>query len=919
MTSPTIINVTSSTPNGFYNAGDEIWIQVQFSGPVFVNDGTPEIFLNVTGPGALYASGSGTDTLVFRYMPQPGQDTSDLDYLNVNSFYLSNGTVSDGLGNDAVLTLPPPGGPGSLGFNKNLRIDTTPPKVDFVTSFSPDGVYRDGQGIYIEVHVNEELSFRAWPSLWLDTGATKREAPVDYALIDPFDGSVVLVFLYIVQPGDESLDLDYLDSDALVVPTPDAITDAVGNALVPTLPAPAAPGSLGANKNIVIDSAHASVTGVTAITPNGAYKPGDVISLQVSFNEAVTVTGSPFIVLETGASDRAATYVGGSGTTALTFDYTVQVGDSSADLDYVGIGALNAGGSIVNSLGLQAVLTLREPGFAGWLGASHAIVIDTVAPTVTGVGASSADRIYRAGEDIYLWVDFSEPVTVTGVPQLSLETGAIDRVATYLEGGGTSRLVFRYTVQAGDQSADLDYTGLAALAPNGGSIRDLAGNDATLTLPAPGGAGSLGANKALVVDGVSPVLLSGVVEGQTVVLTYADTRALDGVNLPGVGAFAVAQNGEMVAVTGVTVNAEARMVLLTLASRVSGGASVTLAYNDPTAGDDANAIQDLAGNDAASSGVVTLTNRSVDIVPPPDPPQPPGPQPETPRGVTKTAPPGGGEVRGTAYDDDLRGQGGNDGFYPAGGNDLVNGGDGLDEVVFTGPRRGYAVSHTQDGYLVRSLTDPNERVTLVNVERLKFADLSINLEVGEAADRLAPSLIDSLVELYIGYVGRVPDADGMAYWIGRLIEGASLAQVGEGFYAAAIHHSALTGYSAGMSDAAFVDRVYRHVLGRNDPDAEGLAFWTAQLADGTATRGTLVSRMLESAHTFKGHTTYGYVADLLDNKIEVGRAFAIQMGLVHNRADDAITEGMRMAQAVTPTDVDTAIGLIGVADGFTLY
>jgi hypothetical protein len=49
-------------------------------------------------------------------------------------------------------------------------------------------------------------------------------------------------------------------------------------------------------------------------------------------------------------------------------------------------------------------------------------------------------------------------------------------------------------------------------------------------------------------------------------------------------------------VSGVTVNGSA--VELTLASPVSGQ-SVTVAYVDPTAGNDANAIQDIAGNDAA--------------------------------------------------------------------------------------------------------------------------------------------------------------------------------------------------------------------------------------------------------------------------------------------------------------------------------
>lgn len=49
-------------------------------------------------------------------------------------------------------------------------------------------------------------------------------------------------------------------------------------------------------------------------------------------------------------------------------------------------------------------------------------------------------------------------------------------------------------------TADLDYISTVALALNGGTIRDVATNDATLTLATPGTAGSLGANKAIALD-----------------------------------------------------------------------------------------------------------------------------------------------------------------------------------------------------------------------------------------------------------------------------------------------------------------------------------------------------------------------------------------------------------------------------------
>ena len=61
---------------------------------------------------------------------------------------------------------------------------------------------------------------------------------------------------------------------------------------------------------------------------------GDTVSIQVTFPEAVYVTGTPQLELETGGTDRTVDYVSGSGTNTLTFTYTVQAGDTSSDLDF---------------------------------------------------------------------------------------------------------------------------------------------------------------------------------------------------------------------------------------------------------------------------------------------------------------------------------------------------------------------------------------------------------------------------------------------------------------------------------------------------------------------------------------------------------------------------------------------------------
>ncbi|MCW8201021.1 hypothetical protein D8B23_22200, partial [Verminephrobacter aporrectodeae subsp. tuberculatae] len=59
-----------------------------------------------------------------------------------------------------------------------------------------------------------------------------------------------------------------------------------------------------------------------------------------------------------------------------------------------------------------------------------------------------------------------------------------------------------------------------------------------------------------------------------------------------------------------SVEAQAKTVTLTLSTAVSHGQTVTVAYADPTTGNDTNAIQDAAGNDAASFAATAVTNNT---------------------------------------------------------------------------------------------------------------------------------------------------------------------------------------------------------------------------------------------------------------------------------------------------------------------
>src|SRR5262249_24123223 len=139
----------------------------------------------------------------------------------------------------------------------------------------------------------------------------------------------------------------------------------------------------------------------------------------------------------------------GGGTSTLTFTYTVGAGQNSARLDYTSSAALTLnGGSIVDGdgSGNAANVALPAPGAAGSLGANKNIVRDTVAPTVTNATSTNANGAYGLGASIAITVNFSEAVTITGTPQLALNSGG---TANYTGGSGTSTLTFTYIVGAG--------------------------------------------------------------------------------------------------------------------------------------------------------------------------------------------------------------------------------------------------------------------------------------------------------------------------------------------------------------------------------------------------------------------------------------------------------------------------------------
>jgi hypothetical protein len=239
-------------------------------------------------------------------------------------------------------------------------------------------------------------------------------------------------------------------------------------------------------------------------------------------------------------------------------------------------------------------------------------------------------------------------------------------------------------------------------------------------------------------------------------------------------------------------------------------------------------------------------------------------------------------------------------------------------ATFSGARGNYTITRTSSGYSVKDNAGSDGTTAVASsAGSLVFSDYTVNLGVGDKSTGIAAADLKLLVELYIAFFNRVPDADGLSFWIDQFAGGRSIDLIADDFYGAAVQASAVTGYSASMTNSDFVRIIYENVLGRSGdtaPPDEDVAFWADRLASGASTRGSLIGTMLVSAHSFKGDATWGWVADLLDNKYTVGSYFAVQQGLNFKTAADNITQGAAIAAAVTPTTTTDALALIGVAD-----
>jgi hypothetical protein len=105
----------------------------------------------------------------------------------------------------------------------------------------------------------------------------------------------------------------------------------------------------------------------------------------------------------------------------------------------------------------------------------------------------------------------------------------------------------------------------------------------------------------------------------------------------------------------------------------------------------------------------------------------------------------------------------------------------------------------------------------------------------------ADNRVHAVTRLYQAYFLRTPDHSGLTFWLDRRGEGRTLASISQSFATS----SEFTGRYGSLTNAGFVDRVYKNVLGR-PADSGGTSYWVAKLNAGTP-RGQVMANFSQSS------------------------------------------------------------------------
>jgi hypothetical protein len=407
---PYIISITKPMANT-YILNDNVDFVLNYNEAVNVS-GTPRIVIDVGGTAryADYASGTGTSALTFTYVvPAPDEDTNGITFIG-STLDMNGGTIQDGSSNDTNINL------DAFTALPSLLLVYVDAVIPTITSITPpiDTTYIVGQDLDFTINFDDNVTITNTPRIAITLGSG-----TVYADYQSGDGTSSLVFRYRVALNDEDTDGIVLVSP-LDLPGGALIQDANGNDADVTHIPPLTPTTTG----ILVDGVRPTITNVT-IAAN-SYGDTDQIDVAVTYDDNVDIVGgTPEIafVFDTEVGDPRATYASGTGSTTLTFSYTVATGNEDTDGVDLPASISLLGATIKDTNGNDAYLTLSTTNFP-------AVLVDAIIPTVAiltpadasyiNIASDSASFIVNgtcdvAGQTVVIKVDGSTAASPSGL------------------------------------------------------------------------------------------------------------------------------------------------------------------------------------------------------------------------------------------------------------------------------------------------------------------------------------------------------------------------------------------------------------------------------------------------------------------------------------------------------------------------
>ena len=471
-----------------YKIGDEIEIGIEFSEDVVVT-GTPRLALDIGGATrpAAYTSGTGSNTLLFVYTVAENDEDADGVTVATNGLTLNGGTIVTTGGETVILGHGPETDPAHT-------VDGVRPTAASATAAGPTLTVTWSEAL-------DGMSAQTGPGRFTVRFGTGTAPKVTAIAIDGV--TMTLSLDSPIPNGTANVTLEYRKSSGA------KIRDAVGND---------ADSFTGLAVRVEADMRAPKVTGATV----------DGTTLAVNFDEPLDGNSIP---PARGGFTVTVTH-GGS---PAPGDYTVSGLSLSSDGRVLSLTLSKAvrGGDVVtlayakpSSNPLQDRADPPNP-VAGFSGRT----VDNRTPSVEAVAFRGGPQGYAIGEAIAVEVTFTEAVTVSGKPELSIEVGANTRKAVYEDGTGTDRLLFVYTVAGNDEDGAGVAIAAGALAAPPGSILTQTGNREVQL-----GHDAVAADPARVVDTVLPKATAAEAKGLTIEVTWSE--ALDETSAPaGTGGF----------------------------------------------------------------------------------------------------------------------------------------------------------------------------------------------------------------------------------------------------------------------------------------------------------------------------------------------------------------------------------------------